>query len=368
MRGHNLSRGRSRSGPGATLSAAVALWLAAGAVHAQEQQQPAEPGPEPAAAEPAPAAEAAIEPEPDSLLESGDYTQPKSRRQCSTQDVLSGLCTSEEAALAAAKKSWRLLGRIELVMPVILDQTPENEVLMYYYLGGEVDLPFIVPGLYAVAWIGLVQNFWRIAGNSPVDFEDPLLAVGYRHSVPIGSGAKDLTVVHRFGAYFPASRPSRHNLYYTTLDWQTAARYPFEIEDIGSFSVGANIWSQLAFREYSTQTGEGIGATFDAPGGANTVFRLEGGGVLQYTIFDDVRAGSLLADVSAGYRHRFRYDGSSEPDWYWSLGATYTPISYLSIGLAMEHGYSDTMRGGVAHWVWFDRDETVWRVALYGRY
>jgi hypothetical protein len=47
-------------------------------------------------------------------------------------------------------------------------------------VGAGLDLPF-VKGLYAVAWVGLMQRFWRIAGQSPVDFEDPLLGVGYRH-------------------------------------------------------------------------------------------------------------------------------------------------------------------------------------------
>jgi hypothetical protein len=111
-----------------------------------------------------------------------------------------------------------------------------------------------------------------------------------------------------------------------------------------------------------------ISAEFDDPGGANTVVRLQGTGVLQYTIFDLPSAGSLLADASIGYRHRFRYDGSYEPDWYWAFGALYTPISYFSVGLSLESGYSDLLRGGVPEMVFFDRNETTWHIAVYGRY
>lgn len=349
------------------LGLGVALWLclrlgplcaqASLAGEAQAQPAAAEAVPQPSAAEPEP------EPEP---LESSDYTQPKAKRTCSTQDVLRGVCTNEEASHAAAQRIWRLMLRADLVLPVVFDSTPETEMLAYYYAGAELDLPF-VRGLYVVGWLGLSQKFWRVAGQSPVDFEDPLLGIGYRHSVALGND-HSLVLIHRFGAYLPASRPSRDNLFYTTLDWITAARYPFEVRDVGNFVVGANLWTQFAFRQYETQNGESIGADFDEPGGSNTVFKLEGAGLLQYAIFDAPSAGSLLAEASAGYRQRVRFDGSFEPDWYWSLGATYTPVSYFSASVSMEHGYSDMLRGGVMRFDPFDRDETLWRVSVYGRY
>jgi hypothetical protein len=258
------------------------------------------------------------------------------------------------------------MARVELMLPVVFDDTPETESLMLYYVGAEVDLPFL-RGLYAVGWLGLSQKFWRISGQSPVDLEDPLVGVGYRHSLRV-SEDRNVIFVHRFGAYFPASRPSRENLFYTTLDWISALRFPFEMRDVGRFVVGANIWAQAAFRQYETQSGEVISADFTEPGGSNTVFKLEGAGLVQYAIFDDSSAGSLLAEGSTGYRHRVRYDGSYEPDWFWSLGATYTPISCFSLSLAMEQGYSDLLRGGVPHVVAFDRDETIWRLTLFGRY
>jgi hypothetical protein len=365
--GSDVTVGSGDARVGQRLGVRVALGLAvllagsrAAAQAAAEDEPPLEAAEE--VAQPG-AAQGEAEPEP---LESGDYTQPKAKRTCSTQDVLRGVCTSEEAAQASAQRIWRLMARVDFVAPVVFDSTPETEILAYYYAGAELDLPF-AKGLYAVAWVGLMQRFWRVAGQSPVDFEDPLLGVGYRHSVRLG-GDHSLVLIHRFGAYLPASRPSRDNLFYTTLDWITAARYPFEVRDVGNFVVGANVWTQFAFRRYETQTGELISADFDEPGGSNTVFKIEGAGLLQYSIFDAPSAGSMLAEASLGYRHRLRFDGSFEPDWYWALGATYTPISYFSASLAMEHGYSDLLRGGVTHLVAFDRDDTLWRVSLYGRY
>jgi hypothetical protein len=351
---------------GIRVALGLAVWLSCGRARAQDTSVAGDDDAQPESAEQVAqpgAAEIEAEPEP---LESADYTQPKAKRTCSTQDVLRGVCTSEEAAQASAQRIWRLMARADLVLPVVFDGTPETEMLAYYYVGAELDLPFL-RGLYAVGWVGLSQKFWRIAGQSPVDIEDPLLALGYRHSFALGND-HSLVLIHRFGAYLPASRPSRDNLFYTTLDWITAARYPFEVRDIGNFVVGANVWTQFAFRQYETQNGELISADLDEPGGSNTVFKLEGAGLLQYTIFDRPSAGSLLAEVSAGYRHRVRFDGSFEPDWYWALGTTYTPISYFSASLSMEHGYSDMLRGGVLRFDPFDRDETFWRVSFYGRY
>ncbi|HKU44711.1 MAG TPA: hypothetical protein VJR89_41410 [Polyangiales bacterium] len=88
-------------------------------------QPTAETAPQPAAAEPA----VELEPEP---VQDVDQAPPKSKRQCSTQDVLSGVCTQEEAALAAAEKPWRLMARAELELPVIWDDSPENELLAHY--------------------------------------------------------------------------------------------------------------------------------------------------------------------------------------------------------------------------------------------
>jgi hypothetical protein len=305
--------------------------------------------------------------ESEALVDEEHEDDEPGRRQCTAQDVLRGLCTNAEAARASAEKIWRLMARAELVMPVVFDDTPETELLAYYYLGAELDLPFLLSGLYATAWLGLAQKFWRIEGEPSVDFEDPLIGLGYRHSIALGA-EHDLVLVHRLGAYFPAARDSRANLYYTTVDWLTAARYPFEIPSLGAFTVGVNVWAQYLFRQYDTQLSDGIGADFDGPGGANTRMRLEGGGLLQYTIFDSASAGNLLTQFSTGYRHRVRYDGSAQPDWYWALGATYTPIPYLSATLSLEHGYSDILRGGSAYFVAFNRDETAWRFALFGRY
>lgn len=250
-----------------------------------------------------------------------------------------------------------------------MDEGSISSSVMDYFAGGELDLRW-VRGLYALAWVGLSQRFWRIEGESPVDFIDPLIGLGYRHSIDLG--ARDLVLVHRLGAWLPASRPSRENLYYTTLDWVTAARYPFEVRGVGAFVAGVNVWTQLAFQKYETQSGESITADFAQPGGSNTLFRLEGAGLLQYTIFELPSAGNLIAEGGVGYRYRARLDGSYEPDWYWSVGATYTPIRYVSVGLSLEHGaggaYSDIMRGGETHFVAFDRDETMWQLSLYGRY
>jgi hypothetical protein len=362
----DLHRNRGGGRLGLRVALGLALWFAAGRGRAQTTAQPSQNEEEPASAEEVSqpgAAKPEAEPEP---RVGGDSVQAKAMRTCSTQDVLRGVCTSEEAAQAAAQRSWRLMARVDLLLPVVWDDTPETESLAYYYLGAEVDLP-ILKGLYAVGWLGLSQKFWRVAGESPVDFEDPLFAVGYRHSLRVGED-RNLIFIHRFGAYFPASRPSRDNLFYTTLDWISALRYPFEMRDVGKFVVGANLWLQAAFRQYETQSGELLSADFTDPGGSNTVFKVEGAGLVQYTIFDDASAGSLLAEGSTGYRHRVRYDGSFEPDWYWSLGATYTPITYFSVSAAMEHGYSDMLRGGVPHLVAFDRDETLWRLTLFGRF
>jgi len=333
------------------LLAGVCLTLAAAGASAQT-------APEPPAAKPA-APESEPEPEPEPEPEERGE---RAKRHCTSLDVLAGVCSEADAKQAANQKIWRLMARVELALPVVFDDSPGTEMLAYYDVGAELDLPFLLDGLYATAWIGLIQRFYRYSGQSPVDFEDPLIALGYRHSFALGN-ERDLTLVHRFGLKLPASRPSRYNLTYTALDWLSAARYP-----LGDFTVGANVGMQLEFRQYSSQAGDLISAEFDEPGGANTVVRLEAGGVLQYTVFDLPSAGSLLADASVGYRHRFRYDGSYEPDWYWSLGAIYTPITYLSVGLSIEQGYSDLLRGGVPELVFFDRNETTWHIALYGRY
>ncbi|HKP56127.1 MAG TPA: hypothetical protein VJV78_05395 [Polyangiales bacterium] len=332
---------------------AFGLALVAAGAHAQTTPAAAEPKPEPATPAPAP------EPEP---TEEAERPPSKPQRNCGSLDVLSGICTEEEAAQAAAQKIWRLMARIELVMPVVFDDTPETEMLAYYYVGGELELPFLLRGLYATAWIGLIERFYRYDGQSPVDLEDPFVALGYRHSLSIGED-QQLGFVHRFGLKFPASRPSRYNMNYTALDWLSAVRYP-----LGDFTLGANLIANLEFHQYSTQSGDLIDADFDAAGGQNTVVRLEGAALLQYSIFDLPSAGNLLADASIGYRHRFHYDGSFEPDWYWALGATYTPISYFSVALSLEHGYSDLLRGGVPELVFFDRNETTWHIYLHGRY
>lgn len=361
-------RSRFASGLGVRVVLGLALWCAAGRGHAQQAAAPGEspaeeepPSPEEVAQPGAAKAEAEA-----GATTGGDPLQSKAMHTCSTQDVLRGVCTSEEAAQAAAQRSWRLMARIDLVLPVVWDSSPETESLALYYLGGELDLPF-VRGLYAVGWIGLSQSFWRVSGQSPVDLEDPMIGVGYRHSLRVSEN-RNLIFVHRFSAYLPASRPSRENLFYTTLDWISALRYPFEMRDVGKFIVGANIWAQFAFRQYETQSGDLLYPEFTQPGGSNTVFKLEAAGLAKYAIFDDASTGSLLAEASLGYRHRVRYNGSFEPDWYWSLGTTYTPISYFSVSLAVEQDYSDLMRGGVPHLVAFDRDELIWRLTLYGRY
>ena len=291
------------------------------------------------------------------------------QRDCSSADVVRGLCTNAEAAAAAARKPWRVMARADLLMPLVFDQTPETEMQARYYLGAEIALANVVKGLYATAWLGFVHRFWRYQGTPNFDFEDaavPLFALGYRHSVPVG--AREMMLVHRFGTYVPLSRPSRDNLLYTKLDWATALRYPFEVKGLGAFMIGADIWTHYAFHQYLTQDSDSLSAGYVDPGGANTRWQIEAGGVLQYTIFDSRSAGSLMTQGALGYRHRLRYDASFEPDWYWAVGATYTPISYLSASLSVEHGYSDMLRGGAARLVAFDRDETLWRVSLFGRY
>lgn len=330
-----------------------------GALSAQDATAPAS---QPPAAQAG--AQAAAEPEPEPV-ENAERPAPKANRQCSTQDVLSGVCSQEEAAQAAKQKMWRLMARAELELPVIWDESPETEMLAHYYLGGEIDLPFGLQGLYATAWLPFIQRFYRIEGQSPIDFEDPLFAIGYRHRVDVGNNHA-LGFVHRFGVRPPLARPSRHNLNYSTLDWLTAGRYA-----LGAFTMGVDIWLQYAFYQYSSQFGDSIstdGELFGVSGGSNTMFRFEGGPVLQYTLFDLPSAGSMLAEASFGYRHRVHYDGSYDPAWYWSVGATYTPITYFSLGLSMDHGYSSILRGGVPELSIFDRDETRWRFAVYGRY
>lgn len=330
-----------------------------------------EPAGEPAAAQaeqPAAAEPAAQAPEPElpDTDEPQDVDRP-TRRPCTAADVLRGLCTQAEADRASSEKIWRLMARAQLELPLVFDDSPGTEMLATFGLGLELDMPFLLRGLYAVGWVGLSQRFWQIEGQSSIDWDDPMIGLGYRHSVGLGND-KSLSFVHRFAAYLPASRPSRYNLYYTTLDWLSAARYPFDVKGLGAFTVGLNLWLQYLFREHDTQFGDAISSDFEAPGGANTRMRLEGGGSLQYAIFDNESAGSLLAEVSTGYRQRLRYDGSSEPDWYWGFGLAYTPVPFLSILMDIEHGYSDLVRGGVPHFVAFDRDETFWHVGLFARY
>lgn len=333
------------------------------------QQQPPQAPAEPPASAPV---KQETTPQPPETEESEPVPASERRgaqRDCSSADVVRGLCTNAEAAAAAARKAWRVMARADLLMPLVFDQTPETELQARYYLGAELALPYVVKALYATAWLGFVHRFWRYQGSSNFDFEDaavPLFALGYRHSVALG--AREMILVHRFGTYVPLSRPSRDNLLYTKLDWATALRYPFVVKDVGAFMVGADIWTHYAFHQYLTQASDILSAAYVDPGGVNTRWQVEAGGVLQYTIFDSRSAGALLTQGALGYRHRLRYDGSFEPDWYWAVGATYTPISYLSASLSVEHGYSDMLRGGAARLVAFDRDETLWRVSLFGRY
>ncbi|WP_157068607.1 hypothetical protein [Sandaracinus amylolyticus] len=297
-------------------------------------------------------------------------------RGCTAQDVLRGLCTAEQAAASAAQKFWRVMGRIDYQQPIVLDRDPENDILMYYYLGVEFDIP-VLQGLYATAWGGLSQRFWTVDGESAVDFTDPFVGVGIRHSQSlrdIGLPDHSLHFVHRLAAYFPASRESRANLYYTALDWITAMRLPV----IHRFMVGVDLRAQYRFHEYAEQNGAVIVDAWDTTGGLNTRLRLEAGLLLQQGIFDDPTFGSLLVQGSAGIRGLLRYmaadesaTGARDPwegDWYWSLGATYTPIEYVSLTLSLEHGYSDIVRGGVQQIIGFDRDETRFVVSVFGRY
>ncbi|UJR84341.1 hypothetical protein [Sandaracinus amylolyticus] len=297
-------------------------------------------------------------------------------RGCTAQDVLRGLCTAEQAAASAAEKFWRVMGRIDYQQPIVLDRDPENDILMFYYLGVEFDVP-VLQGLYATAWGGLSQRFWTVDGESAVDFTDPFVGVGLRHSQSlrdIGLPDHSLHFVHRLAAYFPVSRESRANLYYTALDWITAMRLPV----IHRFMVGVDLRAQYRFHEYAEQNGAVIVDAWDTSGGLNTRLRLEAGLLLQQGIFDDPTFGSLIVQGSAGIRGLLRYmaadestTGARDPwegDWYWSLGATYTPIEYVSLTLSLEHGYSDIVRGGVQQIIGFDRDETRFVVSLFGRY
>lgn len=365
VRAGRRTRARDRRRLGYGLAAGLSALLSSLSPQLSAAQQ--QPAPAPGGEPPAPSTPAA-EPEPElpDTDEPQDADRP-TRRPCTSQDVLRGLCTEAEAQRASAEKIWRLMARAQLELPIVFDDTPETEMLATYGLGLELDLPFLLRGLYAVGWLGLSQRFWQIEGQSSVDWDDPMIGLGFRHSVGLGND-KSLSFIHRFAAYIPASRPSRYNLYYTTLDWLSAARYPFKVKNLGAFTVGLNLWLQYLFREYDAQFGDAIGADFEAPGGANTRMRFEGGGSLQYAIFDSESAGSLLAELSSGYRQRLRYDGSSEPDWYWGFGLAYTPVPFLSVLLDIEHGYSDLVRGGVPHVIAFDRDETFWHVGLFARY
>jgi hypothetical protein len=303
-------------------------------------------------------------------------------RECSAQDVMRGLCTAEQAAASSLAKPWRIMARIDYQQPIVLDHDPENDIQLFYYLGGEVDIP-LLRGLYSTAWLGLSQRFWTVEGESAVDFIDPFVGIGYRHSAPlrdVGLPDHSINFVHRLSAYLPLSRESRANLYYTTLDWITAMRFV-----VGhGFMVGVDLRAQYRFHEYAEQNGVAVLDAHESSGGMNTRLRLEAGLLLQQSIFDEADIGTLQVQGSIGVRGLLRYQSQSvvldaegapigqrspwSPDWYWTVGVSYTPIEYVSLSLSLEHGYSDLIRGGVQQAVGFDRDETKLVFSVFGRY
>lgn len=302
----------------------------------------------------------------DEAMEDASANDPRAGGECSAFNQLRGLCEGDADAEPA--KIWRVFARVLFARLLVKDQDPQNDKYLWWNIGGELDLG--VPGLYATAWTGMLQQWEPEPGESSVQATDTTVGVGYRHSVPldaIGLEGKRMLALHRLTAVIPTSRLSRSQDLYLATDWVSAVRATL----VHRFMVGVNLRMRYSFFQYAERGG--------LQGGMNERFRMEPTLILQQGLYQSEKWGSLLLQGTLGTRYRLQYpsrDDHSSPtaeatfdqwDYTWGLSLTWAPLPYVNATLGLSQD-SPILREGVRNAVPFHRDELEVFFSIMGNY
>ncbi len=289
-------------------------------------------------------------------------------RACSAFDQLRGLC--EPDGDAPPPKRWRVIARVIAARNVVVDEDPQNDTFAQWIAGGEVDLPAPLRGFYATAFVAVNQSFYPEPEESALQVADPLLAIGYRHSIgldALGLENQSVMMVHRGGVFLPLSRTSEAQDLQAELDWITALRWA----PVGGSLVGFNLRNQYRFHRYAERAG--------TAGGLNDRMSFLAALVGQQQLYEHSLLGQFFAQGSLGSRYTLRYPSRDEfeaetsdqapwfQSWLWSLGAAWVPSPYASVTLSVGQD-SPLLRQGVFSTAFADREELRWELTLTGTY
>ncbi len=273
-----------------------------------------------------------------------------------------GAGTVQAEAEKAPERFWKVGGAVQYRTLIVTDEEPANTMALIYQLSGSAK---VFENATAFAGISLVERFVTTVDQSGFRLGD--FKAGFRYKTPVElTDDLSLGLTHQAELIAPAGYSSQ------TRDMILAGALTekFSISPVEGLSIGFNPRFRYFWHEYAERAGPG------APN--NTQLDIRVGGGVGYSM-ELGSAGTIGTSFGAGTQWYRRYDSIDDHvsetsdagfwgqvfDYGWSLD--YTPLKYVTVSAALEHG-SSVLRSGIVNPIAFHRDETELAFTVSGSY
>jgi hypothetical protein len=260
-----------------------------------------------------------------------------------------------ETVEAGPKKQWSVNASAQYRQLAVTDPDPLNDRVVLWSLGGNVG---VFEGGKVFVRFGLSERFVAEQTESGVKLRDTSIGLNYGHAIKFTEN-HELSLSHRLAFFLPTSRASLSQDLYVAPQYVLITSYELVHGLTLSFSPDAR------YRWHRVCRAAGI------DGVMNVQWELGLHGGLDWTFLETERFGSLGVGASAGsgwqrkYASRDDHESTTSPmsaiwyqsyDWEAHVWVT-TPLQYLSLSLAVEHG-GNVLRDGIVNTFFTHRDET----------